>query len=98
MTANDAVREVQKRLCCFQHCTYPNDCHWYGHGKIDRAIEAVRRDEREALAERLVKRAAEITWEPPESERRNYWPMNAVKYELGREATAIRARISKEGE
>ncbi len=68
------------------------------HAAIDHAIEAVRRDEGKGLADRLEKRAAEITWEPPASERRNYWPMNAVKYELGREVADIRARIGKEGE
>ena len=34
-------------------------------------------------AVRLMRnRAAELHWEPPTDERRNYWHMNGLKYEL----------------
>ncbi len=45
---------------------------------------------REAIAGALEKRAAEIVWEPPDAERRNYWHMNAVKFEFDRMARDIR--------
>ena len=77
MTTDDAVREVQIRLCCFQHCTYPNDCHWYGHGKIDRAIEARVREENEACAE--------MAWSGKHFDNRTL--ATAIRARIGKEET-----------
>ena len=47
----------------------------------------------EDIAAALQKRADVIIWEPPDSERRNYWHMNCVKFEFDRMARDIRRRI-----